>query len=659
MLFRVTVNNSIPAGVNVIRNAVWKFGTTPDGCSNTAATDACDPGNQGPAIENPLGTALVGVKSSNPASGTVVAAGRNITYTVTLSNSNATALTSQKITDVIPAGTTYVPGSLACSPSGTAVQPTAANGQKAMCSNITVPAAANGVNGVATMVFTVTVNNTATTQVTNVARTGDDPNPSDPTNTTDPSGTTNQVVHPLVQAVKTSDPVTGTRVTPGQEITYTIRVTNPSTTTALTNQRITDLVPENTTYVANSLTCTAPAQGSTTGTPASKVVCSGYTIPAGGSVTMVFKVRVNNSIPAGVNVIRNAVWKFGTTPDGCANTAATDACDPGNQGPAIENPLGAETPQLLLRKTVNKTTVEFGDAVTYTITVENIGQTDVREPRVVDTLPLGFTYAANSVVDASGNRTINEPAGAPGRVLTFTLPTTLTTSGAGRSYTFSYRVRVGVGARPDTDAENIAVARCEAGSDTDCSNVGRAKVRVEGGVFTTAGGVTGKVFVDCNGNHVQELEELGIPGVRLYMQDGRYFITDAEGKYSFMGLQPGTHVIKLDLTTMPRRSRIMTTSSRNLGDGNSIFVDLQNGQLARADFVEGSCNNDVIEQVKGRRAEGGATSLQTEKPGLGPLKFESKPAPQGNPIQQGTDSANQPVPPARLPILLPPARPTN
>jgi hypothetical protein len=41
-----------------------------------------------------------------------------------------------------------------------------------------------------------------------------------------------------------------------------------------------------------------------------------------------------------------------------------------------------------------------------------------------------------------------------------------------------------------------------------------------GGVFATDACVLGKVFVDCNGNHVQDAEELGIPGVRLVMQDG-------------------------------------------------------------------------------------------------------------------------------------------
>jgi hypothetical protein len=171
------------------------------------------------------------------------------------------------------------------------------------------------------------------------------------------------------------------------------------------------------------------------------------------------------------------------------------------------------------------------------------------------------------------------------------------------------------------------------------TNEGQHRVRVSGGVFTTDACFAGKIFVDCNNNHVQDAEEIGIPGVRLVLQDGTSLISDSEGKYSLCGLTPNSHVLKVDEITLPIGSRLTTTSNRNLGDAGSQWLDLKNGELARADFAEGSCSNQVLEQVKARRSIGEVRAPEREK---GPaLRFESKPwaAP-----QQGTDSANQPLP---------------
>ncbi len=134
--------------------------------------------------------------------------------------------------------------------------------------------------------------------------------------------------------------------------------------------------------------------------------------------------------------------------------------------------------------------------------------------------------------------------------------------------------------------------------------------------------LTGKVFVDCNSNALQDNQELGIPSVRLYMQDGTYFLTDGEGKYSYCGLSPKSHVITVDMLTMPRGARLSTTGNRNLGDANSMMVDAKAGQLARADFAETTCSKNVMTEVKNRRnpQSSVASPQATGKPAL---KWES------------------------------------
>ena len=189
------------------------------------------------------------------------------------------------------------------------------------------------------------------------------------------------------------------------------------------------------------------------------------------------------------------------------------------------------------------------------------------------------------------------------------------------------------------------------------SNEGRYHVDLSGGVFTTDACVLGKIFVDCNHNQVQDAEELGIPGVRLYFQDGSYLISDVEGKYSQCGLLPNSHVLKVDRSTLPRGARLVTSSNRNLGDANSLWLDLKNGELDRADFIEGSCSNTVLEQVKARRAQGEVRAPETEKKGGKPLRFDSKPRTWP---AQGTDSAHQPIerPREAVPSTAPPVTPS-
>ena len=158
------------------------------------------------------------------------------------------------------------------------------------------------------------------------------------------------------------------------------------------------------------------------------------------------------------------------------------------------------------------------------------------------------------------------------------------------------------------------------------SNTALFKVRVQGGVFSNEGCITGKVYVDCDGNAIQNSSggsrELGIPGVRLVMLDGSFIITDAEGKYSVCGIQSKTHVVKVDRTTLPKGSRLVPSSNRNAGVGDSLFVDLKGGELARADFIEGSCSPDVLDQVKARRARGGVLAPDVEK--AMPLSIENR-----------------------------------
>lgn len=290
----------------------------------------------------------------------------------------------------------------------------------------------------------------------------------------------------------------------------------------------------------------------------------------------------------------------------------------------------------IVTKTGNKSVAEIGDTVTYTVQARLLQGLTVTELQLIDNLPAGFRYIPGTATFATGSNAATAladplPVGNKGPQLTFQIGPF---APAATLVTVTYKVRVGVGAM---QGDGINRVRGVAPGGL-VSNTAQFKVKVTGGVFTNDACVAGKVFVDCNNNHIQDAEELGIPGVRMYMEDGTYFITDVEGKYSYCGISPKTHVLKVDSLTMPRGSRLTTTSNRNAGDGNSLFLDTKNGELIRADFAEGSCSNTVLEQVKARRTGGEVRAPETEKKGGPAIKFEGK-SPRYP--QQGTDSANQ------------------
>jgi large repetitive protein len=257
---------------------------------------------------------------------------------------------------------------------------------------------------------------------------------------------------------------------------------------------------------------------------------------------------------------------------------------------------------LAIIKLADKNEAEIGDPVKYTIRVKNLATTgSLPAVQVVDTLPLGFKYVPRTTRgQGSPAPVLAEPAGAPGPQLTFNIGALA----AGTETTFTYYVRIGIGG-----ADGDGINRATAQSGAVRSLTAQAKVRVRGGVLGGEACIVGKVFADCgensvgygNGNAIQDPGEPGIPGVRLYMQDGTYVITDAEGKFSLCGLEPRTHVLKVDPITLPKGVRLGTTSNRNAGDPGSLFVDLKNGQLGRADFRDMSCNASVFDEVKRRR----------------------------------------------------------
>ena len=75
--------------------------------------------------------------------------------------------------------------------------------------------------------------------------------------------------------------------------------------------------------------------------------------------------------------------------------------------------------------------------------------------------------------------------------------------------------------------------------------------------------------------------------MRIYLEDGRYGVTDENGNYHFEGLDAGTHTVQLDKLTLPEYLELAPCADRmgHAGREYSQFADLRAGTLWRSDFV--------------------------------------------------------------------------
>ncbi|MDY7098729.1 MAG: hypothetical protein SXU28_11375, partial [Pseudomonadota bacterium] len=92
-------------------------------------------------------------------------------------------------------------------------------------------------------------------------------------------------------------------------------------------------------------------------------------------------------------------------------------------------------------------------------------------------------------------------------------------------------------------------------------------------------------------------------GVRVMLEDGSFAITDADGRYHFEGVVPGTHVVAVSRMTLPEGAELVDChrGTRNAGNKSSRFVIGQGGSLIVADFhatVPESALKEVAEKAE-------------------------------------------------------------
>jgi len=246
-------------------------------------------------------------------------------------------------------------------------------------------------------------------------------------------------------------------------------------------------------------------------------------------------------------------------------------------GPAlhIDVPLDEQEGDLFISKQVSKQFAAIGDFVRYQLSVENNEVSSVRDAQVLDTLPPGFRYQKDSLT-INGEKLGNPDIGPDGRTMIIDLPPVETDI-----INLAYVVEITSGS-PIGPAINIARV---IGDLVANSNEASARIVVTNELFNDKATLIGKVFLQqCN---EEDSETVGLSGVRLFLEDGSFVITDDRGLWHVEGLEPGTHIVQLDVDSLDERYEVSpcNKNSRFAGTPSSQFVDLQGGTLWRADFA--------------------------------------------------------------------------
>jgi uncharacterized repeat protein (TIGR01451 family) len=282
-----------------------------------------------------------------------------------------------------------------------------------------------------------------------------------------------------------------------------------------------------------------------------------------------------------------------------------------NPGPAIhmDIPIDPSASGLWLQKTANKDTAGQGDFILYELTLTNNSKTvALAGVGVTDTLPIGFRYRKGSV-KLNGVSIADPFISADGRTLTFNVGALA----AGISVTIDYVVEVTVGTRLG-NATNNAIASAGNGLKSNNANV---TVKIIDDLMKTKSFLMGRVSTgECNDKTGDGA--YGVEGVRIYMEDGSFVISDKKGMFHFEEVRAGTHVMQMDLDSLPEGYEpfACTQNTRFAGQAFSQFVEIKGGVIWRTDFhirkKKSSVKQAAPEPVKGEIVLELANNLEKE-----------------------------------------------
>ena len=283
--------------------------------------------------------------------------------------------------------------------------------------------------------------------------------------------------------------------------------------------------------------------------------------------------------------------------------------------PGFDVPLDPISAEIFVTKQASKEVAGIGEFVQYLVRVENGDASGtVTSAAVHDTLPLGFRFVQDSLrIDAQGG--VEPTVTDTGRELVISIPNIE----PGGVVEVRYVTEITSGAKLGRARNKATVI----GTGVGEANIAFADVQVNEDLMQSKAIILGQVY--ANGCLQTQVDALGMPNIRIWLEDGTFVVTDQEGKFHIEGIEPGTHVVQLDSATIPASHEIATCAknTRFAGASHSQFVDMQAGTVWRADFYLKPKPNqvsEVISQLDSEAIDGRVHYTYRVKGGAVPLE---------------------------------------
>lgn len=243
----------------------------------------------------------------------------------------------------------------------------------------------------------------------------------------------------------------------------------------------------------------------------------------------------------------------------------------------IDIPLDASATGLFVVKTPGVSLAAVGDFVPYTVQVTNTQPSSTfTSVHVRDHLPAGFRYKPGTL-KLNGRQVPDPQISGDGRDLDIPLGSLAAHATIRLSYLAEVTAATRIG-----DAVNLA----QAYSGSAHSNAASATITIHEDMMRSRALLAGRVLATDSCDAADLARAKPVQSARIYLENGRYVITDARGRWHFDDIKPGTHVLQLDKNGLPVNSEIISCErhTRAAGNAQSQFVDVQGGTLWQVDF---------------------------------------------------------------------------
>ena len=539
----------------------------------------------------------------------ILLAGETLRYTITVQNTGTDNATNVDIVDLVPANTTYVAGSTTLN--GNAVAD-GANGSPLIDGILinapedTTPGNMNAgvADNVATIVFDVVVYPDAPdgTIISNQAFVsapdhGIADQPSDDPRTPEIDDPTRDVVgnFPLIFAPKSAalivDGSSPGIVDPGDVLRYSITVYNNGSVPA-TAAELTDVVPNDTTYLADTTTLNGLAVGQPDGgvlplinglpissadlTPPVPGMGEGIINP-GQSALVQFDVQVNAGVAPGTLIVNQATVYTAEVP-----TTLTDGDGNPATGPEPTVVVVGDVQTLSIVKevaVVGGGAALPGETLEYTVTVRNVGATPALYVTLYDDLD---AVTPNYLAYVDQSATLNGLAAgvtAVGNQLTADYFNNYGALEPGQMAVLRFRAIINPNLVEGTTIINMGQVSWD-----DPLRWADASVSIDVGAMPNAAMLSGYVFHDADHTDSTSAGERPLEGWNVeLLRDGqpmRSMLTDADGFYVFTNVVPNyatgvMYSIRFSAPGASATTALMGTTDSDFTDGLQRIDDIE------------------------------------------------------------------------------------